>query len=337
MKIGFLTRITYSSKLWISGLLLLLVSVVVSYLSVPKVIVQPVTPSELTLLPGCGGMAIWLLSFFRNPYVQYGFSLLVIIGIAILLQYLTSDNRLIRIRSFFPFFMFCVLASTLFPYITPPRSLVSCLFLTWACHRIFSVNEKKELKREIFDASLLVAMATLTMSRLVWLLPFLWFAAGIIQPFSFRNLCSSLIGFITIYWIIGGLSFLFNDYRYLVNWYNEVFDFKLLDFSTLSFVAITYLCFLAFLMLISVGSFFGQLHQDKLRTRNNMYGVLVLWCGLFVLWLTEPIGNTGFLMVLLCPSTLYFSHYFSLKDTLFSRILFFMLLLLAPIVFFFYK
>jgi hypothetical protein len=333
---GYLSKMTYSGGLWITGLVLLVAAFSVNLFFVQETPDATLPTSNLKLMPGWTGHVSWIESLVDSTYAQHIFSFLVVLIIGILLQFLTSDRRLIRVRSFFPFFLFCLLASALFPYIHPRSSLVACLFLVWSCFRLFSMTDKKEVNRAVFDASLLLSIASLSMIRLVWLLPFFWLMTGMIQPFTFRNVISSVIGFLCTYWIIGCLSVLFDDYRFLINWITEVINFKWIDVMSFNFIAIVFLGFMAFLMLIAVGSFMKGMHLDKLQTRNLLSGVLVLWLVITVLWLTAGPDHSGYLMILMCPTVLFFAHYFSLTDNFFSRSLFILFVTLATLVFFFF-
>jgi len=71
--------------------------------------------------------------------LRYLIAFLSIIAGGVLLQYLSTDNRLVRVRSFFPFFFYCLLAAAFFPYISPLRTYVATLFFIGACWRAFSV------------------------------------------------------------------------------------------------------------------------------------------------------------------------------------------------------
>jgi len=333
---GFLSRITYNNWLWILGLLLLLLSVVFQTLTGGKPIDSYSTEFPLDGLPGLGGLVATLKTFCSNSLLKNGFSLIALLTGGIIIQHFSSNNRLIRVRSFFPFFWYCVLGASLFPFVEQPIVYVAGILLVGACYRIFSVSEKKDLNRAMFDASLLLALASLVFNRLTWLLPFFWLAAARVQSLSGRNIVASLVGFFSLYWMIGGVSYLQGDYHYLLGWLDGVWKFNLMDFSALSPIAVVYLVFMGFLFLISIGSFVQQQNQDKLTTRNHFYAVLTLWLGGFGVWLTSTSSNTSFLFLLTIPTLIFFSHFFSLKDQPFTRFLFFVQLTVSFLAFFFY-
>ncbi len=334
---GFLSRITYNNWLWVFGLLSLLLSVLFIPLTSGNFAGISSAFLRLDLLPGCEGLFKGLSDKSSTPLLYHFSSMVMIVIGGVLVQHLSSNRRLIRVRSFFPFFWYCVLAASFIPHVEHSGTFTAAALLIGAIYRVFSATEKKEMNRSIFDGSLLLALASILMYRLVWMLPFFWLAAANIQSLNIRNICASLIGFTSVYWIIAGISFLYGDYRFLLNWVENSLTFSLMDFSALSPVAIAYLFFMGLLLLISFGTFVQQQNQDKLLTRKNLYGVLMLWVGFFGLWLTSPVPNTDFLFLQMIPTLIYFAHFFSLNDRLFTRVLFFIQLTLSILSYFHFQ
>ncbi|OPZ97838.1 MAG: hypothetical protein BWY72_01073 [Bacteroidetes bacterium ADurb.Bin416] len=217
------------------------------------------------------------------------------------------------------------------------RTYVAALFLIGANLRIFSVLERNEMGRALFDASLLLGLASLVINRLTWLLPFYWLAAFQQQSLNLKTILSSLMGFGSIYWLIGGASFLLDDFNYLRLWADNVWSIEWMAVNRVTPTTVAFLCGLALILIIAVGSFMGQRNQDKLRTRNQLYGFLWLWLGMKVLWITAAKSNTAFLSLLMIPTLIFWAHYFSLKDNRFSRLLFVVLLVFCVLVFGFYS
>lgn len=101
---GFLSRILYNNWLWILGLLLLILSVVYHTLTGGKPIESYSTAFPLEELPGIRGLVDGLSPVFSTSLLKNVFFLLAVVAGGVLLQHFSSNNRLIRVRSFFPFF-----------------------------------------------------------------------------------------------------------------------------------------------------------------------------------------------------------------------------------------
>ncbi|MEA4840429.1 MAG: hypothetical protein VB110_05450 [Bacteroidales bacterium] len=326
MKKGFLTKIAYSNGLWIAGFLLLLFSVFgnMFYSFTDSRIVEIPAFAELYGLEIFGFPLDLLL---RNQLFGHILRFLLLLGSALLLQYISSEFRLIRVRSFFPFFLFCVFSATIIPAVPFDGSSIACFLFCCSCFRLFYALDGS-VNRAVFDASALLTMASLFQSKIIYLLVVFWLVMGILQIFSFKSFCASIIGMISIYWVIGGLSFLMDDYYFIMTYSQNLISFELVDFNSFSPAEIAYTSFLGLLMISAMVSFWPRQNLDKLRTRNYLNSVLLLWFSLLALWLFSGNGF-GILLLLFSLSSLMAAHFFSLIDIRYSRILFIIFIILS--------
>ena len=326
MKKGFLTKIAYSNGLWIAGFLLLLFSVFgnMFYSFTDSRIVEIPAFAELYGLEIFGFPLDLLL---RNQLFGHILRFLLLLGSALLLQYISSEFRLIRVRSFFPFFLFCVFSATIIPAVPFDGSSIACFLFCCSCFRLFYALDGS-VNRAVFDASALLTMASLFQSKIIYLLVVFWLVMGILQIFSFKSFCASIIGMISIYWVIGGLSFLMDDYYFIMTYFQNLISFELVDFNSFSPAEIAYTSFLGLLMISAMVSFWPRQNLDKLRTRNYLNSVLLLWFSLLALWLFSGNGF-GILLLLFSLSSLMAAHFFSLIDIRYSRILFIIFIILS--------
>jgi len=332
MKKSFLTRIVYANGLWMVGLLMLLLSVFgnISYFYADK---QAAGISAFTEIYGKNLFGLQLDLLFQNFFLGYFFRFLLLFGSALLLQYISSEFRLIRIRSFFPFFIFCVFSATIIPILLFDGTSVACFFFCWSVLRLFAACETGPVNRSVFDAFVLLAISSLFQSKIIFLLPVLWVVMGILQLFSFKSFFASLIGVVSLFCIIGGVSFLFEDYTFLQKFSQDLLQQDLINLASFTPAEIAYTLFVGILMLSAMLSFWPRQHLEKLRTRNYLNSVLLLWFSLLALWIFSG-NDTGLLVILFSLSTLIVAHFFSLIDTLFSRSLFFVLIFLSIGVYF---
>ncbi|MCK9311201.1 MAG: hypothetical protein M0P26_02875 [Bacteroidales bacterium] len=326
MKKGFLTKIDYSNGLWIAGLLLLLFSVFGNMF-------YSFTDSKIVEIPASAafyGLKIFgfqLDLLLRNQILGHILRLLLLLGSALLLQYISSKFRLIRVRSYFPFFLFCVFSATIVPAVPFDGSSIACFLFCWSCSRLFYVLEGS-VNHVVFDASVLLTMASLFQSKIIYILVVFWLVMGILQVFSFKSFCASILGMMSILWIIGGVSFLMDDYHFIMTYSQSLIIFEFVDFNSFSPAEIAYTSFLGILMISAMISFWPRQNLDKLRTRNYLNSVLLLWFSLLALWLFS--GNEmGILLLLFSLSSLMAAHFFSLIDIRYSRVLFILFMILS--------
>ncbi|MDD2611603.1 MAG: hypothetical protein PHR38_02315 [Bacteroidales bacterium] len=326
MKKGFLTKIAYSNGLWIAGLLLLLFSVFgnMFYSFTDSRIVEIPAFAELY---GSEIFGFPLDLLLRNQLFGHILRFLLLLGSALLLQYISSEFRLIRVRSFFPFFLFCVFSATIIPAVPFDGSSIACFLFCWSCSRLFYALDGS-VNHVVFDASALLTMASLFQSKIIYILVVFWLVMGILQVFSFKSFCASIFGMMSIYWIIGGVSFLMDDYHFIMTYSQSLISFEFVDFNSFSPAEIAYTSFLGLLMISAMVSFWPRQNLDKLRTRNYLNSVLLLWFSLLALWLFSGNGF-GILLLLFSLSSLMAAHFFSLIDIRFSRALFILFIVLS--------
>ena len=212
-------------------------------------------------------------------------------------------------------------------------SSVSCFLFCWSCLRLFAALETGPVNRSVFDASALLALASIFEIKVLFILPVFWLVMGILQILSFKSFLASLIGALSIFWIVGGVSFLLEDYNFIVSLSKDIISFELVDFTSFSSAEIAYVFFLGVLMISAMSSFWPRQHLDKLRTRNYLNSVLVLWFALLGLWFFSG-NDMGILLFLFSMSSLMAGYFFSLIDTMYSRVLLISLVVLSIIVYF---
>jgi hypothetical protein len=332
MKRGFLSEIAYTNVLWGLGMILLLASASVNHFIFGKLNVG----MDSYLFNTLGGYTLLGLSihdFVQSPFMDHLIQFLLLLGTGLALQYMSSEFRLIRVRSFFPFFLFCLLGGSFLPVLPLDGAALSCLLLTLSCYRLFRSLDHGSVSRAVFDASVLLVLASVFQSRLLWLMPAIWMVMGILQVLNLRSFLASILGILSVFWIIGGISFLIGDYAFLLAYAKDLVGFELFNISEISSSEITYIVFLAVLMISAIISFWPKQHLDKLKTRNYLNSVLLLWFALLILWFFSS-NDESYMLPLMSLSTLVIAHFFSLVDSLYSRIMFFALLGLSVTVYF---
>lgn len=332
MKKGLLTNIAYTNGLWAAGVIVLILSATQN-LFFPFGDVQ--IPNSY-LIEAIKRIDIPGFPFFKlaqSVYLNHLFRLLYLLGSALLLQFLSSEFRLIRVRNYFPFFLFCVFSATVLPSLPMSGVSFSCIFFCWALIRLFKAFDSTHSVKAIFDASVLLSVASVFQVRLLFLVPVIWLAMMLFRVFTLKSFMASVLGVLSIFWIIGGLSFIFGDYVLFECITSNLFSFRLVNIVEMSPPEIAYLAFLVMLMISALISFWPKQHLDKLVTRNYLNSVIYFWVALLALWLSSG-NDLEFLLYLFSMSALVVAHFFSLVDTLYSRIMFILFLILSVLVYF---
>jgi len=331
MKRGFLSSIAYTNFLWGAGLLLLVAAASVNHFIFGGLEIK-VDSYLLKSISNYTFLGFSLYDILDYPFINHLTQFLLLMGTSFILQYLSSEFRLIRVRSYFPFFLFCLFSGTIIPFLPLNGAALSCLLLTISFFRLFRSLDHGFENRAVFDAFVLLALASVFLSRLLYLIPVIWLVMSVLQVMSIRSFLASLLGILSVLWIFGGVSFLIGDFSFLLAYSSDLINFHMFDFSAISSPAISYIVFLAVLIISAIISFWPKQHLDKLQTRNYLNSVLLIWFALLILWIFS--GNEeSYMLPLFALSSLVIAHFFSLVDSLFSRIMFLALLGLSITVY----
>jgi hypothetical protein len=334
MRRGFLSNIAYTNALWGAGLLLLLAAATVNHFIYGGLAFKAEN-GVLEAISQYTFLDVSLYETLEYPLVYHLLQFFFLLGTALLLQYMSSEFRLIRVRSFFTFFLFCLLGGTILPNLPLDGATVSCFLFTLSILRLFRSLDHGLESRAVFDASVLLALSSVFQSRMLWLMPAVWLVMGILQVFNLKSFLASILGMLTVFWIIGGISFLIGDFNYLLAFSQDLINFQMFRITGISPAEISYIAFLAVLMISAIISFWPKQHLDKLRTRNYLNSVLLLWFAMLILWFFSA-NDESYMLPLFSLSSLVIAHFFSLVDSLYSRLMFFALLILSVTVFLYY-
>lgn len=327
MKKGFLTRITYTRGLLISGILILAISVLRDIL-----FPQHVNSSDIM-----SGLSKEDFSFFNlinaEQYLSNLFPFRIlrfvnIIIVALILHNISSEFRLVRVRSFFSFFLFCLFSAIFIPLLPIDGITLSCLFFSLSITKLLSALGANSFNKQLFEASLLMSLASLFQIKLVFLIPVIWLIITAFRGISLRGFLSTVLGAAGIYWIVAIYIILSGKTEYFNVFVNALFQITLPDFNKVSVVEVVYLIFMSALMISALMSFWPKSHLDKLLTRNHMNSIIILLLSLIAIWLFSN-NNIELLLIIFCLLSLITSHYFSLVDTRFSRLMFILLIVFS--------
>lgn len=317
MKRGYLSKIVYSNFLWGSGVLLLLIASLFDFL-LPRGLRPTAMPESFQIITTLPIFGNFFTDFFPSNLVQHIFQFLYLAFTAYLIQHLVSKFRLIRVRSFFPFFISCILSATILPLVPFDGTFFANLLFVLSFLRLLSAQENVSPTRASFDASILLIFASLLQPHILYLLPIYWLVMIVLQVMTFRTFITSLLGVVCVGWLVVGLSFLLGDWRFIQTFLNELLYLKLLDVYSLPKPATWYLLFLAVLFLSAMLYFWPKQHLEKLKTRNCINSILLVWFGLLGIWFFSP-NYSDWLLILMTISSLILAHFFSLVDTLYTR------------------
>lgn len=267
-----------------------------------------------------------LKPFFLEPAVDNLFNLKlgqelppqsnVLIALVLTLLQAFFLNRIINHFNFLgkPTFLtallFMTLVSMFIPFLVLSPTLI-CNFITiWMIDKLFNIYKQADVKTLMFDLGMIVALGSLIYFPFIVMLLLLWIALIIFRPFIWREWVTPILGFGTIYFLLGVV------YYWIDRWPEFLEIFKpfsnplpkglQVDYHDYFVVFPIVIAMFLFLLVLKDQYFRSIVHLRK--SFQLLFYMLVLIIGSF--YLNNQITINHFL---LCapPLAIYLAYYFA--------------------------
>jgi len=239
---------------------------------------------------------------------------------------------IIQKRTQFPAFFLIAISSFAFHQHLFSTSIIASLFLLLAIDRIFSSIEKEAPSLKYLDAGILIGLGSLFYNNLVFFLPFFLIAQFTFKQFNWKEFVYPIIGLIVPFIYLFSGYFLFNrpiiaDLK--VTYQHMFFDSVKLDYPLPLLIGIgVYLVFMIVANMFAIKKY----ATTKVLSRNLYQMIFYLFViGLIVLIFVPSAGIELFFIISI-PSSVLLSIYFSECRNSFINQVFFIILLLDPLV-----
>jgi hypothetical protein len=305
---------------------------------------KPNNASAFFILPLLA-VAIWSFGFFTDPVLPLKHAmplyellvsplahlpwltniigLLLVIAEAFLLNYIVNENEVLAKKTALPGLFYIVFMSNNSAMLALHPLLFSNLFLLFALGKILDAYRKDIVFSQVFDAGMLVSIASLFYFPCIIFFPVLGIALILFRPFLWREWVISLIGVVV-------------PYIFVLTWYfwNDVMEYLFIDKMFFPIVfkskggslpsSFYFMISVGWIMvLLSFGKLFNGLGGGTQKTKKAL--ILMLWLLLFSglsLFLAPEI-STVYFSVLAIPIAVICSNYFSrMRRELWGELLF---------------
>ena len=140
-----------------------------------------------------------------RPVVQGICSSSFIILIAVQVNYMVNDAELMEKRTDLPALVFPLLLAAFGPMAPLDPALTGMPFVIAALHRSWSMSNTGRVMGPLFDAGLLIGIASLFYLPYAFLVVVVWASVSVIRPANWREYVVPLIGTATILYLAWGI------------------------------------------------------------------------------------------------------------------------------------
>lgn len=185
--------------------------------------------------------------------------------------------------------------------------LFANFFLLLAFWRILSIKSTKNVKHKIFDASLLIAIASLFYDWALAFMLLVFFVIGVYDRRTFKNWLVPFLGVVTIFILTftvlklkGSLGFFEDHYQFSLGLFTSKSFFQVLNIKTLIYLILTILVsIVVFIRLRNVSG-------GKLLLLRIVFLIFILGTGII---LFTPADASPVLLTFF-PAAVFFTNYF---------------------------
>jgi len=259
--------------------------------------------------------------FFK---VILSFSLLLFQSL--LFKRILSSNDLAQKNSLLPAFIYLLLMSSSADYQNIQPLIFANFLLIIALQTILTTYSKPESYEQIFNATLLISLASMFYFPVIFFILFIWLVFLVFSLLKWREWAISLFGFITPYLILFSYYFLTENFAVRINTY--LIYFKEFTFHNPHFT-VANIIFMAVISLLFIFSFISIL--SRLGERSIFYRkkIIVIIMFLIISLISLFFSKEYFvfhLCMLFLPISFFLANYLmQIKKLIYSEILYLIL------------
>ena len=210
-------------------------------------------------------------------------------------------------------------------------NIVWRFFLILAIYYLFVTYREQESQRNIFNASLIIALGSLLWTYILWFIPLLWYGMYKFRSLNLRTFLSSLLGIVVVAWSLYNYSLWQHDYR-LFSVFDSIFKLRPLSISGNVFIDWLTIGTTIGLTLLASANILTHEYEDNLRTREFLSFLIVLAFSSFALYFLYEQSSEEFLQIACFPASILISHFFTIVRNKYTFWLFHLSVLLLIVL-----
>lgn len=246
-----------------------------------------------------------------------------------LINYLCTFYQLSQKTSFFPAFIYILLMSSDYRFMTLSSILFANTFIILTIFTFLKCYNKKEGLDEIYLSTVLLSTGTLFYSPTILLMLWIWIGLFNFKIYKLRSFLVSIFGFITPLVVLFVYYYLNNNTEAITNFANTHFGI-LPSFNFLNQpIQIVYVAYLVILTLPAFVITLGYRNDQKLSVRKRISTILLLFAISILPFLYDLSSPTMTLIFAPALSYILSVFFFSIKRNIYSDTYIIILLILT--------
>ena len=250
---------------------------------------------------------------------------------AVQINSIANDSRMYYSQSGFAGLFYILLTSLAPEYMSISPALVGMSFLLLAIQSVYGVYKKSNVTKKIFNASVMIAIATIFYPPYAIMFIGLFIELIILRSFTFKEQLQYIVGFLVMFWITGVMLYYFDKLSFEI--LSTISIGGSLDLLVIEdFIDIAGVFLISVLVLYVLLGYYGYQKKKEVETRKKidfLYWILFLsLVGLLVLDHIQP----NYLILLIMPLSTLIAISMSNVHNI-RKVEFFHLLILSLVLF----
>lgn len=247
-----------------------------------------------------------------TPTTNVLFTLVITVAQAFLLNGVVNKYNLLGSSTFLPALMYVTTASLLLPFLALTPTLLCNFLLIWMLDKSLNIYHTGNALAEVFDMGMIVAIGSLIYFPFLGMFPIVWVSLILFRPFNWREWISGVIGFLTVYFLLGVIYFWndrMDDFYGIWSPLQQPFPLQLnFDIESYDYFVLVPL---ALILLLFLNSLRKNFYKSIVHVRKAFQLLfLMLLCSLLSASLTDVFPDYHFMLSLM-PLSIYMAYYFN--------------------------
>jgi hypothetical protein len=267
-----------------------------------------------------------------SPALNMVLAGVLILGQALLVNYLVNHYNLLSKPTFLPALMYVTLTALFTPFMVLSAPLICNFLLIWMLFKLLSFYKSDDAKSIAYDLGMIVAIGSLIYFPFIFLFLAIWIALVIFKPFNWREWVSGILGYVTVFFFLA-------VFYYLNARLGRFYDiWAPLGSKFPNSIHIEYLDYLVLIpVIIIIILYFVKLQQNfyksyvQVRKSFQLLFIMFLITGLS--FYVRTAFNLNHFILCAVPAAVFFSYYFVNATTKWFYESLYLLLLISIIYF----
>ena len=281
------------------------------------------------VLDTAGSMPLYNLligGIINYKFFSIGIAVLLVIIESFTINHIINNHEILGKQSYMPALFYILLMSSSPFHLALHPGLFANLFLMLAMNQLFNIYRKEISFSQVFDAGLLIALASLFYLPSILLFPLVWIALIVFRPFIWREWIIALIGLIVPYLYLCVYYFWQGSLDHIKEHLGFMVKAEGLNIVKMSGYSYFFIAIIILLVILSLGNLFAGLTvNNKLKAKNSL--ILWSWFLLFSLFMF-PIYSIKYISFIAIPLSVFYANYFlQVKKEWWAEFLFLILII----------